>query len=72
MDDLLKNKLFWIVIVIGVVFLGIMQGSDVIVDRIADKAVEKLMKEYSPSPYGPGIDPDKIDAQRLQRQWPNR
>jgi hypothetical protein len=72
MDDLLKNKLFWIVIVIGVVFLGVMKGSDVLVDRIAEKAVQKLMKEYSPSPYGPGIDPDKIDAESMRRNWPSR
>ncbi len=70
MDDLLKNKLFWIVVVIGIAFLGVIKGGDVLVDRIADKAVEKLMKEYNPSPYGPGVDPDKIDAEQMRRQWP--
>lgn len=67
MDDLLKNKLFWVAIVLGVLLLGVIKGGDIIVDRIADKAVQKLMKEYSPSPYGPGIDPDKIDPELLRR-----
>ncbi len=66
MDDLLKNKLFWVVIVIGVLFIGVIKGGDILVNRIADRAVEKLMKEYSPSPYGPGVDPDKLDAERLR------
>ena len=27
--------------------------------------IEKLQKDYSPSPYGSGIDPDKIDVSSL-------
>jgi hypothetical protein len=32
------------------------------VDHVSDKVIEKLSKEYSPSPYGPGLDPDKVDV----------
>jgi hypothetical protein len=66
MEDLLKNKLFWVVIVIGVLFLGVIKGGDILVNKIAERAVERLLQEYSPSPYGPGVDPDKIDAERMR------
>ena len=35
--------------------------SKVIIEKAAERAIQKLQKEYSPSPYGPGIDPDKIN-----------
>lgn len=34
-------------------------------DQIADAVIKKLQKEYSPSPYGPGINPDKIDVEAM-------
>jgi len=65
MNDLFKNKLFWIALVLGGVLLAVGVGKKAIVDVIADRVVEKLQKDYSPSPYGPGIDPDKLDVQRM-------
>ena len=62
-----SNKLlFVIVILVLAVILGAV-GSKVIVDKTADKVIQKLQKDYSPSPYGPGIDPDKLDVQKLQK-----
>jgi hypothetical protein len=46
-------------------------GGKFVVDRVADRVIEKLFKEYSPSPYGPGVDPDKTDINifnRMQQQ----
>ena len=36
-------------------------------EKIADVVVKKLQKEYSPSPYGPGINPDKIDLEKIKK-----
>ena len=28
--------------------------------------IEELKRDYSPSPYGPGLDPDKVDVIRIK------
>lgn len=55
-----KSKLIWFGIGILVVNLGLFLGSKFLLNKVADKVIEKLQKEYSPSPYGPGFDPDKV------------
>lgn len=66
MEDLLKNKLFWVVALLAVFNLGFYVVGQVLVDKTANKVIEKLQKEYSPSPYGPGLDPDKVDPDSLK------
>lgn len=61
-----NNKLLWVVILLTVAMIGAGVGSKVLVDKVADRAIQKLQKEYSPSPYGPGIDPDKLDPEKLK------
>ena len=41
---------------------------NVFVDFVADRVIEKLEKDYSPSPYGPGIDPDKVDMRAFNQK----
>jgi len=41
--------------------------SQVIVDAVADRVIEKLEREYSPFPYGPGFDPDKVNLDNLKK-----
>lgn len=65
-----SNKLLWIVIILTVVMIGVGLGSKVLVDKVADRVIQKLQKEYSPSPYGPGIDPDKLDPEKLRKGPP--
>lgn len=62
-----SSKLLWIVIILTVIMVGVGIGSRVLVDKVADRVIQKLQKEYSPSPYGPGIDPDKLDAEKLRK-----
>ena len=45
-------------ILIGLVF------SNAIVEKVADRVIERISKPYSPSPFGPGLDPDKLDGYR--------
>lgn len=61
-----NNKFFWIVIGLTAAMLFIGVGGKVFINKVADVVVEKLKKDYSPNPYGPGIDPDKIDLDRLK------
>ena len=61
-----NNKFFYIVVVLTAAMLLVGVGGKLFVDKVADVVVDKLKKEYSPSPYGPGIDPDKIDVDRLK------
>lgn len=37
----------------------------VLLEKMSDRVVQKLIQEYSPSPYGPSVDPDKIDVNKL-------
>lgn len=60
-----SSKLLWVVIILTVIILGAGICGKVLVDKIADKVIQKLQKDYSPSPYGPGIDPDKLDSEKL-------
>jgi hypothetical protein len=36
-------------------------GMKAVVNRAADTVIEKLQREYTPGPYQPGFDPDKVD-----------
>lgn len=59
--DLKDNKIFWGLIALTIFNLTLLFGSKFIIDKVADRVIQKLQKEYSPSPYGPGFDPDKIN-----------
>lgn len=61
MDELKKNKLFWIVMAITFFNIGAFLLGKFIIDKTADKVIQRLQKEYSPSPYSPGFDPDKVN-----------
>lgn len=57
-------KLFAVVLVsllVGSVIFG-----GIFMDRLADKVIERMEKPYSPSPYGPGMDPDRLDGFRTK------
>jgi len=67
MNNAMNNKFFWIVAGLTGAMLLIGIGGKVFVDKVADVVIEKLKKDYSPSPYGPGIDPDKIDVSKIKK-----
>lgn len=64
MDDLLKNKLFWIVALVTLMNISFFVIGKVVIDKASDRVIERLEKDYSPSPYGPGFDPDRVDVVR--------
>lgn len=68
MEELKNNKMFWVLIVVTIFNIGAFVLGKVIVDRAADRVIQKLQKDYSPSPYGPGLDPDKVSPDVLKAQ----
>jgi hypothetical protein len=73
MNQILEKKMFWVVIGLTIVLFFVNLFSDKLIEKavekhyegIAEAVVKKLQKEYCPSPYGPGIDPDKIDINKF-------
>jgi len=68
MEDILKKPLFWVVAVLTLFNIGVFVIGKVVVDKAADRVIEKLQKEYSPSPYGPGLDPDRVNVDAINNQ----
>lgn len=66
MDDW-KGKIYWIIGALVVLDAGMLFTSRFVIDATADKVIEKIRKEYSPSPYGPGFDPDKFDRENINK-----
>ena len=65
-ENLSKNPLLWICVAVFLVGgLGFV-ATEVVVDKVADRVIERLKQDYSPSPYGPGLDPDKVDNRALR------
>jgi len=60
----------WTIAVLTVFNISIYFFSQLFVDIVADRVIEKLEREYSPSPYGPGIDPDKVNFDFLKMSLP--
>jgi hypothetical protein len=61
METFKNNKLLWIVAAITLFNVGGLLVGNVLINKAADKVIERLQKGYSPSPYGPGLDPDKVN-----------
>lgn len=66
MEDLKNNKMFWVLIVVTIFNIGAFLLGKVVIDKAADRVIQKLQKEYSPSPYGPGLDPDRVNPDALK------
>jgi hypothetical protein len=65
---LMNNNNNKILITLTVSALLVLFAGKIMVDKIVDRVIQKLQKEYSPSPYGPGFDPDKIDIEKLIKE----
>lgn len=64
----LNGKLMTAVIVLGVVFLTLLITMPIVVNHTKNKVIEELRNSYTPGPYTPGFDPDKIDLNSKQPQ----
>jgi hypothetical protein len=61
LQELWDNKWLRVVAILLFVFVVLVVRDYVMVNKTADKVIEKLRKEYAPGPYAPGFDPDKVN-----------
>lgn len=60
MENLKNNKILGILVVVTIFNIGAFIIGHIIVEKTTERVLQRLKKEYSPSPYGPGYDPDKL------------
>lgn len=66
MEDLKNNKLVWIVLGFFLLNLTVFGLSKFIIEKTTKEVIQKLKQEYSPSPYGPSFDPDKVSPDHMR------
>ena len=66
MENLKNNKLAWIALVFIFLNLTVLLMSKFIVERTTNEVIQRLKQNYSPSPYGPSFDPDKVSPDHLR------
>lgn len=66
-----KNLMFAVVLLIAV-GATIFVGGKVFVDKVAEKVIDKLQRDYTPGPYQPGFDPDKVDSNFFNKNQPKK
>lgn len=59
-----ESKFFAPALMAIVLALVVFLFGNTVMDKIADKVIERISKPYSPSPFGAGFDPDKLDGYR--------
>lgn len=62
--DQQKILVFIIILILSVGLSAF--GVHIAINKITDKVIEKLKREYVPGPYQPGFDPDKIEPKFKQ------
>ena len=50
-----------------VLTLSVLYNMIVMPDKVADRAIQKLKREYVPGPYEPGFDPDKVPPGSIKK-----
>ena len=62
MNEIKDNKMLWVLIAFVLINTFVFFVGKVFVSKVSDSVIQKLKKDYSPSPYGPGFDPDKMGS----------
>lgn len=65
-----NQNLVWVAVIIAVLMIGSFLLSEKLTNRVADQVIEKLQKNYTPGPYAPGFDPDKVNPNVFRNQPP--
>jgi hypothetical protein len=61
LSELKTNPLFWVVVVLTLFMAGVGITKYYLVNKVTDNVIQKLKAEYTPGPYGPSFDPDKVN-----------
>lgn len=60
------KKLTVILVVVSMTIFVLFGAGALLINKVADKAADKVMlrlqRDYTPGPYAPGFDPDKIPS----------
>jgi len=57
----MQKNLLLIVACLSFVLLFVLAFGNLLVDKVAERAVQQLRRDYVPGPYDPGFDPDKVN-----------
>jgi hypothetical protein len=63
-----KEKIIYALIAVGIFNIVAALCSKIIIDKTTERVIKRLQKNYSPSPYGPGLDVDKIDNEAVKTE----
>lgn len=62
MDAQKEDKLFYLAIGLCILVLVAYFGGNFMLDRLSDKVIIKIKRQYTPGPYQPGFDPDIVPS----------
>lgn len=71
-DELKQNPLIWVILVLLVLMVGGFFASKAIINKVTQQVIETLQKDYSPGPYAPGFNPDKVDPNHWRQMPPTQ
>lgn len=60
---------FFLVVILG--FLFVIFGINSMISKITQKVILEIKSDYTPGPYTPGFDPDKIDPKLFKKNSNN-
>jgi hypothetical protein len=61
LDQILENRLFPVVLVCAILMGVLLVGGPAFQDKVKTDVIEDLRSNYTPGPYAPGFDPDKVN-----------
>ena len=61
---MLKENLNFIVIVLALLLCTIVFNNVMLTEKVTQRVIDRLKREYVPGPYEPGFDPDKVPPRK--------
>jgi hypothetical protein len=60
-----KKFILPVIVLVAALFIGVVV-SEVVIRKISDRVINRLKREYTPGPYSPGFDADKLNPNYMQ------
>lgn len=70
-EELKKNPLAWIVVTLFLVAGVEVASFKITVNKTTENVIQEMQKHYTPGPYAPGFDPDKVNPNFWRNQQPS-
>lgn len=55
-----NRNILVIIALFSSILFGVVLINNLMIDKITEKVIFELKREYTPGPYDPGFDPDKV------------